>query len=378
MIVDIALTGGRVIDPRQNINRLGDVFIKGSKIVEIPNGEQAQAEYTIDVQDCLVLPGLIDFHTHVYEGGTDSGISDSVFPSLGVTTIVDGGSAGTANFEAFYRDVIARSKIRIKSLVNVSPTGIITRKYPENVNPDFFDKPKMGKIFAKYDQAIVGLKVRASRDVVGDLGIGPVQATVALAETLGCAAVVHATDPGVTTSELVQALRKGDVFCHVYQGIGSTVIGDDGKVLAAVHEARRRGVIFDAANGRNNFANRIARVAIADNFLPDIISTDAGMLNVFRGLAIGLPYIMSKYLNLGVDLVDVVRACTATPADFLNMGGQIGTLAPGSCADVTVLKLKPKGTVFADVANETVIGSQLLVPQLTISDGNILFRQIDQ
>jgi predicted amidohydrolase len=377
MTADIVLKGGRVIDPGRNINGLADVFITGRKIAEILKGETVQSECTIDVQDCIVVPGLIDFHTHVYECGTDSGVPDSIFPSMGVTTIGDAGSAGSANFEAFYRDLVARSSIRIKSFLNISPTGIITRKYHENVDPRFFDLPKIERIFEKYSQNIVGLKIRVSRNIVGDLGIKPLRATLDLADKLGCPVVVHVTDPCVPTAELANVLRKGDVFCHVYHGTGSTIIGDDGKVLEAVREARRRGVFFDSSNGRTNFANKTAFAAIADGFLPDIISTDAGMLNVFRGLAFGLPYIMSKYINMGVDLVDVIRACTSTPAALLKMDGQIGTLAPGSCADVTVLQLKQKRTIFTDINNETMIGSKILVPQLTICDGNILFRQMD-
>ena len=377
MTADIVLKNGRVIDPGRSIDKTSDICIAGRTIAEIPQGQAVQGDCTIDVTDCIVVPGLIDFHTHVYEGGTDSGVHDSIFPSMGVTTIGDAGSAGSANFEAFYRDCVVRSSIRIKSFLNISPTGIITRKYHENVDPRFFDLPKTERLFEKYSQNIIGLKIRVSRNIVGELGIKPLRATLDLADKLGCPVVVHATDPGVPTAELANILRKGDVFCHVYHGTGSTIIGDDGKVLEAVREARRRGVFFDSSNGRNNFANKTALAAIADGFLPDVISTDAGILNVFRGLAFGLPYIMSKYINMGVALADLVRACTSTPAGLLKMTGQIGTLAPGACADVTVLKLKQKKTLFTDINNETLAGSQMLVPQLTICDGNILFRQMD-
>lgn len=377
MQVDIALKGGLVIDPREGIRDIADIYIKNQRIVAVPREEKVEADCTVNVQGCLVVPGLIDFHTHVYDKGTDSGITDAIFPSMGVTTIVDGGSAGTANFEAFYRDVVVRSNIRIKSLLNVSPTGIITRKFHENVDPSRFDELKIRRVFEKYRHNIIGLKVRGSRDIVGNMGVMPVQETVNLAQQLGCPVVVHATDPGVATSELAKALRKGDVFCHVYHGVGSTIIGSDGGILDDVQVARHRGVVFDAANGQANYAHKTARAALAAGFLPDVISTDAATLNAFRGRAFALPYVMSKYINMGVDLVEVIRACTATPANLMGMDGQIGTLAPGAFADVTVLKLKVKRIEFTDFFNETLIGYQVLVPQITICDGAILFRQMD-
>jgi predicted amidohydrolase len=167
------------------------------------------------------------------------------------------------------------------------------------------------------------------------------------------------------------------VFCHVFHGVGSTIIGEDHKVLPEIQEARHRGVQFDAANGRAHFAYRTARAALAEGFLPDVISTDLSTLTVFREPVIGLPFVMSKYLNMGLDLIHVVKACTSAPACLLGMEDQVGTLSNGVCADVTVLRLKQKQMVFADAAGEMMVGSQVLVPQLTICDGNILFRQMD-
>jgi len=376
-MVDIVLRNGHVIDPRQKVNRVMDVYIKDRKIVEVPEGATVKAEYQIDVQGCLVVPGLIDFHTHVYDKGTDSGITDAILPSMGVTTIVDGGSAGSANFEAFYRDVVVRSNIRIKSLINISPTGIITRKYPEVIDPELVDEAKTRMIADKYRHNIIGIKARASQNIVGNKGIMPIKAAVDLAEQLDCMTVVHATEPGMTTETLANTLRKGDVFCHAFHGRGNTIIGKDGKVLEEIKQARKRGVVFDVCNGWTNFANKTAIAAMAEGFLPDVISTDLGMSNAFRGTAFALPYIMSKYLTLGMKLVDVVKACTETPARLMSMDGQIGTLAPGAYADVTVLKLNNKQMVFNDYFNDTIAGSQVLIPQITIGDGMILFRQMD-
>jgi predicted amidohydrolase len=223
----------------------------------------------------------------------------------------------------------------------------------------------------------MGLKVRQSRDIVGELGLAPLQATLKMADEIGCRVVVHITDPPCPLTDIADLLRPGDVFCHVYQGIGHTIIGSDGKVLPGIKAARERGVIFDAANGKSHFTFGVARSAIADGFLPDVISTDLTVLSLYLDWAFGLPYLMSKYLNLGVGLMEVVAACTSTPAQWLGRQGQLGTFAPGAVADIAVLRPIRRPTRFRDTQGEVFMGEQLLVPQLTVLGGRIVYRQVD-
>ena len=64
------LTGGRVVDPAQNIDREADVLIEGGKIVGIvAPGEDVGAAERIDVRGKVVVPGLIDIHVHLREPG---------------------------------------------------------------------------------------------------------------------------------------------------------------------------------------------------------------------------------------------------------------------------------------------------------------------
>ncbi|VUC90858.1 metallo-dependent hydrolase [Salmonella sp. NCTC 11881] len=62
---------------------------------------------------------------------TEGGVRpDMYMPPNGVTTVVDAGSAGTANFDAFYRTVICASKVRIKAFFDRVAAGpnLVTRK----------------------------------------------------------------------------------------------------------------------------------------------------------------------------------------------------------------------------------------------------------
>jgi predicted amidohydrolase len=172
-------------------------------------------------------------------------------------------------------------------------------------------------------------------------------------------------------------LRPNDVFCHVYQGTGFTIIGEDGKVLPGIKAARKRGVIFDASNGKGHFSFAVVRAAIADGFLTDVISTDLSTLTMYMDYAFGLPYVMSKYLSLGVKLMDIVAACTSTPASLMGMKGVLGTLAPGAAADVAVFRHRRRPTRFKDTLGEIFTGDQLLIPQMTVLGGRIVYRQID-
>jgi dihydroorotase len=376
MNIDLLIRNGMVVDPARKFQEIGDIGIKNGKIVEIPS--DVKADRVIDADGCLVLPGLIDFHTHVFSPGTEFGVrADSALLPQGVTTAVDAGGAGFGNYDSFVRTAVAFNQVRVFGFVNVSVAGQVTLRYNENVDPKNFDVEALKTLFAKYPGQLLGLKLRVGKEIVGGLGLKPLEATVKLAEEIGCPIVVHVSDPPCSQDEIAALLRPGDVFCHVFHGKGQTIIGEDGKVTPGVKAARKRGVIFDAANGKSNFSFSVARAALADGFLPDILGTDLTTVILYLDTYYGLPMLMSKYLALGVDLIDIVRACTAKPAELLGMQRKLGTLAPGAFADIGIFRLTPRTTRFVDVRGETCMGEALLIPQMTVLGGQILYKQID-
>jgi len=377
MIHRTLISGGHVIDPARGINEKADIFLEGDRIIAGEKADALPPDLVIKADGCLVMPGLIDYHTHVFSGATENGCPPDIgtLPNC-VTTVVDGGSAGTANYEIFRSNVIANSQVRIKSFLSVSPTGQVTMKYDENHDPRYYDQDKMAFLFKKYPDELLGLKLRLSQEVVGDLGFRPLIKALEIAERLSCRVAVHTTNPPGETCELAKLFRRGDVFAHVYHGKGSTIIGDDNRVLPEVKKARQRGVIFDAANGRSHFAFKTAEAALADGFAPDVISSDLGWVTLFTQPMFGLPWLMSKYLALGMDLPAIVAACTSTPACLMGMEGEIGTLAPGSCADVAIFKQVEHHCEFFDALGVSRVGQKLLLPQATIRAGRVVFRQL--
>ncbi|MBQ7796197.1 MAG: metallo-dependent hydrolase [Lachnospiraceae bacterium] len=372
--VDYLIQGGHVIDGYRNISEVKDLAIKDGKIVD---SENVDPTYVIDATGCIVTPGLIDFHCHVAERVTELGIpvESSCFPT-GVTTAVDAGSTGVSNYEAF-RTMSMNSRVRIKAFLNVCAAGLVTSAYHENINPDYFRKEKILDFLNKYSDQLIGLKIRQSAEIAGELGIKPMKRMLEIAEEAKCPVVVHTTNPPVSPEEIVEMLRPGDVYAHVYQGKGMTVVRD-GNVISELPDAQKRGVIFDAANGGNHFGFKVAETCMKEGFLPDIISTDLTVKTMYiPGKVFSLPFIMSKYLAMGMALEEIVERVTTIPARVLGEEKELGSLCEGTCADIVIHKLIDHPTVFQDFFGDERKGEKLFKTQMTFRAGMPVFRQID-
>ncbi len=376
MLRDIIIKNVRIIDPSQNTDRVNDIRIINNKIAALNDEKISSKTQLIDGEGCIATPGLIDYHAHVFSDATEGGVpADLCMLPNGVTTVVDAGSAGIANFDAFYRHVIAVSRVTIKAFIAASPAGQTSGD--ENHNPACFNAEKIKDFFSRYPDILQGIKLKVQTETVQEYHLSPLLKALEIADDIGCRIAVHTTKPIVPTRELVGYFRKDDIFAHAFHGLGSTIIGADSHVLPEVREARARGVIFDVANGRSHFGSNTAKQAIADGFYPDVISSDMSTLTMLQWPVYGLPWVLSKYLALGMGLSDVIAACTSTPARLLGLADEIGDLSVGSLADIALFKLKNKQAVFSDILGDEINGEQILVPQMTIKSGEILFRQVD-
>ena len=133
-------------------------------------------------------------------------------------------------------------------------------------------------------------------------------------------------------------------------------------------------MIFDIAHGAANFNFDIAEQALALGFAPDMISTDTTKKTWNKQPVCSLPYVMSKFLYLGMPLEEVIRCVTQTPARALNMEGKIGTLAPGAYGDVTLLRLDEDDYTLRDAQGNTRQGEKLLVPIATFANGLMVYQ----
>jgi dihydroorotase len=325
-----------------------------------------------------VVPGLIDFHLHCFTAISDIAVdADALCLPNGVTTCVDAGTAGTAGFEICYRHHVCSSITAIKALLHVAPAGLTTGNHPENQDPKVWDRDGIRLLVKKYSGVIVGLKVRISASVLEpfQLNLEPLWEAINLAEELHLPVVVHINDPNAAITDIASLLRPGDVFCHVYAGERENIL-DSGTVKAGVRNAREKGVIFDACNGKKNFLFQVASPAIEQGFLPDIISSDLNISCSYRHPVISLPRLLSKYLALGMGLYDVIDTATIIPALWLGDQG-LGSLQAGTGADIALFKIENKKCMFFDYRNSSIEGNQVLMPQLTIKHGAIVYCQSD-
>lgn len=380
MTYDIIIKNGTLIDPATGREEKGDLLIRDGLIADAPAKAPADAtaKYMLDAAGMLVMPGLIDFHTHVYMGGSDLGVNPhTTLVHQGVTMTVDTGTAGTGTMAGFIPEIEA-AQIRMKAFVNITPSGLATFRTHNHVDAATFDVPRLKQLFRDYGQHILGIKYMAGAEINHDLKA--LDATLAIAEEIGVPVAVHTTDPAEPMAAIARRLRKGDILVHFLHGIGNTIIDPDGRVNKDVLAARERGVYMDASNGSRHFSFAVAKAALEQGVFPDVISSDLTAITLYTEPVFGLPHLLSKYLNMGMPLMDVIRCATTTPAKLCRMEGRLGALAPGAYADVTVMHLVDRDVTFRETAkpgSPTLRGTRYLLPRLTVIKGVPAFRSPD-
>jgi dihydroorotase len=373
MEVDLLIKNGHVIDPLRGIDKVENIAVKSRKIISYTDGMKGKQE--IDASGCIVTPGLIDFHAHIYERGTDSGINpDLAMIPQGVTAVVDGGSSGVSNYRLLF-ELLDRSYVKTKIYLQVSPGGQTTHQFPERYYPAAWNMDKFKIAFETRGSSILGLKIRISKPILTEVGIGVFYEALKLAEQLNTTICVHITNPEAPLSEIAEALRPGDIFCHVFHGTGYTIFNDKGEIFPEILRARERGVLFDMCHGTVNFSFEIAERALKQGFRPDIISTDLNSVSWNHSPAFGLPHIMSKFLYLNMPLPEIIRRVTVIPAKTMGMADRIGSLTEGFDADITILRIEKKRVVFSDALKAEHIGDQYFTPLATIINGSVMFRR---
>jgi len=375
-VFDLVIKGGEVIDPSQNIHEKMDVGIAQGKIASLrKNIRSEEAREVREVAGKIVVPSLVDLHTHVYWGDTSLGVdADELGMRSGVTTFVDAGSTGAGNFLGFQKHVIELSTVRILAFLNISYPGIFcfsqNFRFGELINLELASVEEAVKIGQTYPQSIVGIKIRASMDASGTHGVTSIHLARQAAEELGKPVMVHIGSPPPTVEEILPLLRKGDILTHSFRGMPNYVLQSNGQIIPELREARRRGVIIDIGHGVGSFSFKVAKRMIEQGFLPDTISSDIHALGI-NGPTFDLPTTLSKMLNLGMSLDEVIRASTQNPAKVIGLEGKIGTLQEGSIADIGVFEIKRGTFMFNDCFGEEMEGNIKINPILTIIGGQV-------
>jgi dihydroorotase len=373
---DLLLKGGHVVDPANHIDAVMDVAVTNHRIAAVAaHIDPSLATKTVDASGLYVTPGLVDIHVHVYAGTgeADSYAGDnSVYPDgftfrVGVTTVADAGCSGWKNFEDFKAHVIDRSKTRVLAFLNIVGAGMRGPAYEQNIAE--MNSQAAATMAKKYPGVIVGIKTAHYA--------GPEWIAVDKAVEAGTLANIPVmVDFGTFRPErpyqqlVLSKLRPGDISTHMYLDWVPMLDAQD-KVLPYLFEARKRGVIFDVGHGGGSFLFRQAAPAIQQGWVPDSISTDLHIGSMNNGMQ-DMLNVMSKFLNMGLPLTDVIRDATANPAREIRHP-ELGTLSVGSDADIAVLRVENGHFGFVDSYGARLNGSMKLLCEMTVRDGLVVW-----
>jgi len=373
MTFDLLLRGGRVIDPASGLDARRDVAFSEGLVAAIDADIPAErAASVVDASDSIVVPGLIDLHSHVYWGGTSLGVdADRLAARSGTTTFVDAGSAGAGNFLGFRRHVIERARVRILAYVNISFAGIFGFSsrvmVGECADLRLCDPHEAVACIREHNDIVVGMKVRSGRNAGGTSGAAPVDLALEAADKAQLPLMAHIDEPPPGRLEVLTRLRRGDILTHCYRPFPNAPVDGAGQVREDMRAARERGIVFDMGHGMGSFDFSVARTMVAEGFTPDVISSDLHLFCV-DGPAFDLLVCMSKMLTLGMPLADVIRATTMRPAQAIGRS-DLGRLAVGGAGDAAVLKLQPGRFVYTDSVGATLEGSERLVSKGIVVGG---------
>jgi dihydroorotase len=308
----------------------------------------------------------VDLHGHWYEGNL-YGIDPLLCLDHGVTTAVDAGSTGYANFPEFRRTVLDRCRTNVLAFVHISFMGLHAPYAEELIDLRYARPQETAAVIASHPDRAVGVKLRIGT-MTGNHGIEALELALAAAGEAGVPLMVHVSR-GAEEREILRRLRPGDILTHCFHGRGNGMIAET--VIPEVEDARRSGVIFDVGHGCGSFSWDSARRAFEHHFYPDTLSTDLHRYSVSEPLSVTLPQVMSKMLCIGMSLEDAVLKTTAIPARTLGREREIGTLAPGAHADVLVFDIATGDFPFTDTHLAVRNGSRQIVPKLVVKGGQV-------
>jgi dihydroorotase len=357
---DLVIKGGRVIDPSLRLDAVRDVGIVAGRIAAVEPELAAGAAAMLDARGKLVVPGLIDIHTHA---GRDMAGPPMLLRD-GVTAWIDAGSAGADGIDAVV--AVARAAQQPgRVLLNIGRRGIL----PDGDTKDLAlaDVGAARAAIARHRDYVVGVKARLTASVTGPTDVGVLKRTVEAAGELPV--MIHMGQSASSLRSLLPLLRTGDIVSHMFAPPPNAILGDDGRLLPEVLAARRRGIVFDVGNGvRDHIRWDTVEQIMGQGFWPDTISTDWNVMSRTTGV-VDIANCMSKLLNYGMSVADVVACATVNAARTFEVFRDRGTLNVGAPADVAILELREGEFEFVDNYENTIKGRQRLFPSETILAG---------
>ena len=372
---DLLLKGGSVIDPAQDARGALDVAVQDGKIAQVAaNIPASEARRVIHVPGKTVTPGLIDLHTHVFDGVAANGVHpDIAGVHAGVTTVVDAGSSGCATFSAFPRHILPKCETEVIPLLHICQTGLATN--PDIIAESSIDLESTLKVAREHRGLIKGIKARMVSPALEIFGMEMPRLAKRAARESGVPLMVHIGDttkrydPNVIR-ELLPLLEPGDIVTHLFTANPGGVLDTNGKLVPEAKELAARGVWLDTAHGRMNFGFNVGRRVLDQGLTPHCISTDLtipGRANTVHSMV----EIMARFLGMGFTLEQVIAMSTVNPARAIGEANRLGSLAVGRQADISVLEVRDGRWVVYDTLRDSMKIDKAVVPVLTVKRGRV-------
>ncbi|NNG01168.1 MAG: amidohydrolase family protein [Desulfobacteraceae bacterium] len=374
---DLLLKSGLVIDPANDIHEVRDVAVKNGKVAIVEkNITHTESRTVVPVHGRLVTPGLIDVHCHLGNGSRPVNADpDLIGIHSGVTLLCDGGTTGAANFNYFRGLAAGKAKTDLVCFLNLAVNGMV--KDPEITGDGDIDIEATKNVIEANRDVIKGIKLRAVTGLSENIGIIAIETAKKLATEVNLPLMLHIGEPRTRVEndaldcysrESVGLLEKGDIISHFMRMSSGGLVLEDGTVYPELIAARKRGVVLDSCHGMGNFSFAAAEIAIRNGLVPDVISTDMGYAS--QPIVQSLLVTMSKVLNMGLTIDQVVAMTTINPANAIGEDTRFGSLTPGSMANVLVMENVEGDYLFSDgYGGGRLQGTQLLEPRLILKNG---------
>lgn len=373
---DLLIKNGRVIDAKNKIDAQLDVAIADGKIKKVAKDiPPTESKKVINATGLLVSPGLIDMHTHVFVGGkpdtfadgSNSVSADDFSFKSGVTTVVDAGTSGWRNFSVFKTNVIDKSQTRILAFLNIAGSGMSGDPGQQDVND--MDAHITALTIQKYPDIIVGVKIGHYEGS----DWAPFDRALDVGNRMKLPMFVECHLPQYSLEDQLSKMRPGDIITHSYEKITDrvSVVDDQRKVRPYVMKAKEKGVLFDVGHGGYGFWFSEALPAFQQGLAPNTFGSDLHRFSMNAGMK-NMLNIMSKYLNMGMEIPDVLQRATWNAAQSIRRG-DLGTLSEGAVADVAIISLLNGKFGFVDAGGNKIEGTQKFEAELTIRAGKIVW-----
>jgi dihydroorotase len=236
MPFNLLLRGGRMIDPSQSLNAVADVGIRDGRIAQLgPDLDAAGCPEVHEISGRYVCPGLIDLHGHWYEGNL-FGVDPLICLNHGVTTAVDAGTTGYANFPEFRRTVLDQCLTDVFAFVHISLMGLHAPYTEELMDLRYARPQETAVVIGKHRERAIGVKLRIGI-MTANHGLAALDQALLAAGEAAVPLMVHISR-GAEEAEILRRLRPGDILTHCFHGRSNGMIHET--ILPEAREARNR------------------------------------------------------------------------------------------------------------------------------------------